>query len=102
MGDAIDLHSQQDWDWNEGGDDWDGVVEKQEKNLEKKMRDREKKVTKVAKAINVAKSTLGVGPIANQSIDYFHNITADYGEAKKMAATEFLTEYLKYDSEDLN
>ena len=101
MGDSIELHTQQDWDWNQGNEEWDGTIDRQEKNLEKKKRDMEKKAIKVKKAINVAKCTLGIGPIANQSIEYFHNITADYGEAKKMATTEFLTEYLKYDSEDL-
>ena len=46
--------------------------------------------------------TLGIGPIKNQSFDYFYKITGDYLEAQKMAAVEFLQEYLKFDSEDLS
>ena len=101
MGDSLELHSQQDWNWEEGDSEWEGTIDKREKNMEKKRKDREKKSAKVAKAIKVAKCTIGVGPIASQSIDYFNNITADYNEAKKMAATEFLIGYLKYDHEDM-
>ena len=101
MGDSLELHSQQDWNWEDGDTDWEGTIDKQEKNREKKRRDREKKTKKVAKAINVAKCTIGIGPIATQSIDYFNDITADYHEAKKMAATEFLMGYLKFDHDDM-
>ena len=49
----------------------------------------------------MGKSTIGIGPIKDRSINYFYNITADYSEAKKMAATEFLTEYLRFDNRDM-
>ena len=101
MGDSLELHSQKDWDWDDADTDWEGTIDKREKNREKKRRDREKKTVKVAKAINVAKCTIGIGPIATQSIDYFNDITADYHEAKKMAATEFLMGYLKFNHEDM-
>ena len=44
----------------------------------------------------MGKCTIGVGPIKEKSYEYFNNIMADYSEAKKMAAAEFLTEYLRF------
>ena len=49
----------------------------------------------------MGRCTLGLGPIKLKSIDYFHTITGDYDEAKRMAAVEFLTEYLQYDNADM-
>ena len=57
---------------------------------------------RLEKAVKIGKCTIGIGPIKVQSFSYFNNITADYGEAKKMAAVEFMTEYLKFDQQDLS
>ena len=51
------------------------------RNIEKKVREKEKKDKKLAKAIQIGKSTIDIGPIKERSIDYFNDITADYGEA---------------------
>ena len=101
MGESLELHSQQDWHWEESDSDWENTIDKREKNKDKKRKAKEKKQAKVAKAVKVAKCTIGVGPIATESIDYFNVITADYNEAKRMAATEFLMGYLKYNHEDM-
>ena len=102
LGDSLDLHSPVDWPWDESEKDWDGLVDKVARNKMKKQKDQEKKLKKLDKAIKIGKSSIGIGPIKEQSFNYFNNITADYDEAKKMAAVEFLQEYLKFDSEDLS
>ena len=43
---------------------------------------------------------IGLGPIRRDSIGYFHDITANFEEAKKMAVNEFLCEYLQMDEEE--
>ena len=68
----------------------------------KKKQEKEKKDKKREKAIRIGKCTIGVGPIKERSFDYFNNITADYSEAKKMAAAEFLTGYLKFNHQDMS
>ena len=44
---------------------------------------------------------MGIGPIKEESLVYFYRITADYKEAKIMAAAELLLGYLKYDHKDM-
>ena len=43
---------------------------------------------------------IGLGPIRRASIGYFHDIIADFDEAKKMAVNEFLAEYLQLNEEE--
>ena len=82
--------------------DWDGTSDKGERNKVKKLKEKEKKEKKLEKAIKIGKCTIGVGPVKEQSYEYFNNITADYNEAKKMAAAEYLTEYLRFNHQDMS
>ena len=102
LGNSIDLHDQNDWDWEEGEDDWDGVEERKSRNEEKKRVERERRRIKIEKAAFVGQCTIGLGPIKQESYDYFNKITGDFEEAKKMAAAEFLTGYLRYNHDDLS
>ena len=102
MGDSLELHNVDDWPWDESEQDWDGLEDRAARNKIKKQKEHAKKQKKLDKAIKIGKSSIGIGPIKPQSYTYFNNITADFHEAKKMAAVEFLTEYLKYDSNDLS
>ena len=61
----------------------------------------ENKKARIEKAARVGQCTLGLGPIKSKSMDYFYHITGDYEEAKIMAVVEYLTEYMKFDHEDL-
>ena len=45
---------------------------------------------------------MGLGPIKEQSFKYFNKITGDFNDAKKMAAAEYLTGYLKFNHEDMS
>ena len=102
MGDSGDLHGQMDWPWDESEREWDGTEDRLERNKEKKRRTRERKIKNVEKAAKVGRCTIGIGPIKNDSIDYFNKITGDFDEAKKLAAAEFLEGYLEFDHEDMN
>ena len=102
MGDSGTLHGELDWPWDESEGEWDGMADKVERNKEKKKRARERKIMNVEKAAKVGRCTIGVGPIKNESIDYFHKITGDFDEAKKLAAAEFLEGYLEFDHDDMN
>ena len=101
LGNSLDRHQEADWAWNQGDEDWDGTINKAEKNKEKKQKEKEIKEKKIRKAALLGRYTIGVGPIMPESITYFNNITADYEEAKRMAGAEFLTEYLKFNHEDM-
>ena len=101
LGDSLDRHNPEDWPWETNEEEWDGTQDRQERNVEKKRRQKMNKERKIEKAARVGRCTLGLGPIKTQSIDYFHTITGDYDEAKKMAGIEYLTEYLQFDHADL-
>ena len=90
LGDSMDRHKEVDWPWENSDTEWDGTQDRKRKNEEKKE-----------KAATVGKCTIGIGPIKKESFEYFYKVTGDYGEAKKLAAAEFLTAYLKYDEEDM-
>ena len=101
LGDSLDLHNQSDWPWDSSEKEWDGMIDRKARNKAKKDRDIEKKKKKVEKAVKIGQSTIRIGPIKEASIEYFHNITADFGEAKKMAAAEFLQGYLRFDNKEM-
>ena len=88
------------WEINEK--DWDGTADRQDRNRIRKERNIASRKRKLEKAAHVAKCTVGLGPIKNQSFTYFNKITGDFSEAKKMAAAEYMTEYLKFTHEDLS
>ena len=102
LGNSLDRHSQEDWAWTEGDAEWDGTTDRQAKNREKKQREEKKRKERIEKAAYIGRCTIGIGPIRQESTDYFNKITADYGLAKKMAAAEFLQGYLKFDECDLS
>ena len=102
LGDSVELHSNADWDWEENTEDWDGTTDRVEKNRIKKQKEAEKKKYKIEKAAKIGQCTMGIGPIKNQSIDYFYKITGDYLESQKLAVVEFLQEYLRFDSDELS
>ena len=102
LGDSTELHSNEDWPWEMSEGDWDGTADRQARNATKKRQEKERRDKKREKAIRVGKCTIGVGPIKERSYDYFNNITADYSEAKKMAAAKFLMEYLKFNHQDMS
>ena len=93
------LHDEADWSWEDSDLEWDGTVEKNEVQKKQKIeRYRNKKLLE-AKVARKAKHMIGLGPIRHASIGYFHDICADFEEAKKMAIDEYLSEYLQL-SED--
>ena len=102
LGDSNEFHENADWPWDMHENDWDGTSDRGERNRIKKQKEKERREKKLDKAIRVGKCTIGVGPVKEQSYDYFNNITGDYNEAKKMAAAEYLTEYLKFNHQDMN
>ena len=102
LGDSAEFHGPEDWPWDFSESQWDGTTDRVARNAAKKDREREKKEKKLEKAVRVGKCTIGVGPIKQQSFDYFLNITGDYSDAKKMAAAEFLTGYLKFNHQDMS
>ena len=102
LGNSLDRHSEDDWAWTENDSEWEGTTNRQARNREKKVKEEKKKREKIEKAAYIGRCTLGIGPIRQESIDFFNKITADYGLAKKMAAAEFLQGYLKFDESDLS
>ena len=82
--------------------DWDGTEDRAEHNRVKKEEERKRKHDRIVKAAHVGKFTVGVRPVKSQSYTFFNKITADFNEAKKMAAAEFMVEYLKFDLEELS
>ena len=53
-----------------------------------------------AKVSKKAKHMIGLGPIRRASVNYFHEICADFEEAKRMAIDEYLSEYLQLEEEE--
>ena len=94
------LHDDADWSWDDSDLEWDGTIERTEAQKKRKIdRYRNKKLFQ-SKISKKAKHMIGLGPIRRDSIGFFHNITADFEEAKKMAGDEFLCEYLQMDEEE--
>ena len=94
-------HDEADWAWDESDKEWEGTAEKKQKEREKKERRHRARANKVAVTANKARHIIGLGPIRQASIDYFHNITADFNTAKEMAVSEFLTEYLQFEMNEV-
>ena len=94
-------HDEEDWAWEEYDKDWEGTAERKAKEKEKKERRQRVRKNKVAFTANKAKHIIGLGPIRQESIDYFHDITADFNTAKEMAVSEFLTEFLQFQTDEV-
>ena len=54
-----------------------------------------------AKTARRAKHMIGIGPILKQSVGYFHDITSDLEEARRMAVNEYMMTYLQFSEEEL-
>ena len=94
------IHDEEDWSWSDSDLDWDGTMEKNEMTKKRKIdRYRRKKLLE-SKVANKAKHMIGLGPIRRASISYFHDIIADFEEAKKMAVDKFLSEYLQLNEDE--
>ena len=102
LGNSQELHGEKDWSWTETEEDWDGVIDKEGENKKKKEKEKARWKQKIEKAALIGQCTIGIGPIKEQSYDYFYKITGDYDESKKMAAAEFLAAYLKFDTDDMS
>ena len=102
LGSSQELHEQEDWEWDQGKDDWDGVEDRMSRNKEKKKKEQERRRRRIEKVAYAGQCTIGLGPIKSESYDYFNKITGDFEEAKKMAAAEFLVGYLRFDHNDMS
>ena len=94
-------HNEEDWSWSECEDDWEGTEDRRESEKMKKIKRYRRRKLVQFKTAKKAKHMIGLGPILRDSIGYFHNITSDYEEAKRMAVNEFLMTYLQISEEDL-
>ena len=102
LGNSQELHDQEDWEWNQGQEDWDRIEDRASRNREKKKKEQERRRRRIEKAAYAGQCTIGLGPIKSESYNYFNKITGDFEEAKKMAAAEFLVGYLKYDHNNMS
>ena len=102
LGDSAEFHDNNDWPWDMCEEDWEGTADRQARNKKKKIRAKKKRLEKIEKAALVAQCMVGLRLVKQESFVYFNKITADFSEAKKMAAAEFLTEYLKFSHEDMS
>ena len=101
IGDNDKDHEEDDWSWGECDGDWDGTENKQELEQKKRiLRYRRKKKLQAETAMK-GKHMVGLSPILRQPVGYFHDITADFEEAKRMAVFEFLREYLQFSEETI-
>ena len=93
--------NEDDWSWDESDKDWDGTEERRNDERRKKiLRYRRRKMLRTKTATR-AKHMIGLGPILKQSVNYFHDITSDIEEAKKMAINEFMITYLQFTEEEV-
>ena len=63
MGDSLERHDELDWPWDGNEEEWDGTIDKAERNKAKKEVEKKSKVEKIGKAALVGKCLLGIGPI---------------------------------------
>ena len=96
IGDDDSLHGEEDWSWGEMDEEWEGTEEKLTHEKRKKIERYRKRKQLVESTALKAKHMLGMGPIKEQSIAYFMDITADHVTAKEMAVREFMSEYLEF------
>ena len=101
IGDSPRKHDEREWSWDESDGEWQGTQDKKEnERLRKIDRYRKRKILK-EKTSHKARHMLGLGPIRQQSIDYFVDITADVELAKEMAIKELMSTYLQYTETEL-
>ncbi len=92
--------TKQDWSWDDSDLEWDGTAERSEVQKKRKIERYRKRKLLEAKVSRKAKHMIGLGPIRRASIGYFHDICADFEEAKRMAIDKFLSEYLQLNEEE--
>ena len=101
IGDSPKRHEEEEWSWEENEEDWEGTQEKKENERLKKINKYRRRKQLEEKTAHKARHMLGLGPIKQQSIDYFVTITADIELAKEMAVKEYLTTYLQFTEVEL-
>ena len=102
LGDSLERHDSNDWPWDMCEEDWDGMMDRVQKNNMKKLKEKKWREEKIEKAALVVQCMVGLGPIKQQSFNYFNKIMGNFSEAKKMAAVEYLTDYLKFSHNDMS
>ena len=99
--DSGDSHNEEDWSWEESDAEWQGTEDRKEKEKKKKIERYRRRKHMEEKTAKKAHHMIGLGPIRQNSVDYFMTITADYTLAKEMAVREFLNEYLQFTEEEI-
>ena len=94
-------------DSEETSSDSDGETEfsrlsRKERNRERKERSEKNKEEKKTNAATKVRKILGIGPIHNESIDFYMKQVKDYSEAKVLALKEYLMHFLKFSQEELD
>ena len=74
-----------------------GRKKKKKKKIERYRRRKHMEEKTAIKAHHM----IGLGPIRQNSVDFFMTVTADYTLAKEMAVKEFLNEYLQFTEEEV-
>ena len=101
MGDTVRLHREEEWSWTESEEEWQGTVENEKKNKEKKKEMKRRRNERQGKTAVRAQHTAGIGPIYQETLDYFNRITVDYDSAKIMVTEEYMRECLKFNDEEM-
>ena len=64
------LHTEDDWSWEEGEEDWNGTVNREDKNKQKKRRQRMMRRKKEVDTATKARNMIGLHPISQKSVDF--------------------------------
>ena len=94
------FHTEEDWSWSESDGNWQGVINRGEKNKERKKLMKKKKRKKETETARKAYNMIGISPIEKKVIDENYKKVKDYNEAKRMAVREYLVEVLDFDREE--
>ena len=85
---------------DENEPEWKTIARKEirkKKNMERKNKKKER----MEELCTKMKHTIGIGPIAENSIKYFEKVAKDRTKGIQMAVEEFLIYFLDYDREEL-
>ena len=82
-------------------DDWQGKIDRKNKNKERRKRNHLNKKRKKEMTARKAKHIIGISPVTNNSINFYKTDTNTLVEAKILAAQEFLQHYLDYTDTEL-
>ena len=85
----------------EGGDDWN-EVNREEKQRRKRVKQGDNRKRKKREAAKKASMMMGLGPIHNESRDYFEKRTNTKHDARKMAVKELLMYNLAFNEKEFH